>query len=339
MTMAYPRPTGHTAADPLDYSLIIPVYNEEGNLHPLHERVTAAMEALGGSYEVILVDDGSRDASAEELAAIAAADQRVKVVQFRRNFGQTAAMSAGIDHSRGEVLVFLDADLQNDPADIPRLIEKINQGYDVVSGWREKRKDAFVSRTLPSHLANSLISWATGVHLHDYGCSLKAYRAEVLRDIRLYGEMHRFVPIYASWAGGRVAEIVVNHRARQFGVSKYGINRTFKVLLDLLTVKFLSNYATKPIYLFGGIGLVLAGLGALVALGVVIGRFIWTAPPFQHNMSLLLLSTFLFTIGLMLVMMGLLAEIIIRTYHEAQGKQIYLVRSVLNPAPPAGPRD
>lgn len=320
-------------------SLLIPVFNEEENLWLLHGQIDAMAKAYALDIEVVLVDDGSTDRSFEVLSAIAAADARCRVVRFRKNFGQTAALAAAIAHATGDIYIPLDADLQNDPADIPRLIAKLDEGFDVVSGWRKSRKDLFWSRRLPSVIANRLISAWTGVELHDYGCSLKAYRAEVLRDIRLYGEMHRFVPIYASWAGGRVAEIVVNHRARQFGVSKYGINRTFKVLLDLLTVKFLSNYATKPIYLFGGIGLVLAGLGALVALGVVIGRFIWTAPPFQHNMSLLLLSTFLFTIGLMLVMMGLLAEIIIRTYHEAQGKQIYLVRSVLNPAPPAGPRD
>ncbi len=320
-------------------SLLIPVFNEEENLWLLHGQIDAMAKQFALDVEVVLVDDGSTDRSFEVLTAIAAADPRCRVVRFRKNFGQTAALAAAIAHATGDIYIPLDADLQNDPADIPRLIAKLDEGYDVVSGWRKSRQDLFWSRRLPSVLANRLISAWTGVKLHDYGCSLKAYRAEVIRDIRLYGEMHRFVPIYASWAGGRVAEIVVNHRARQFGVSKYGINRTFKVLLDLLTVKFLSNYATKPIYLFGGIGLILAGLGSAVALGVVVGRFIWNAPPFQHNMSLLLLSTFLVTIGLMLVMMGLLAEIIIRTYHEAQGKQIYLVRSVLNPAPAAGAKE
>ncbi len=320
-------------------SLLIPVFNEEENLWLLHGQIDAMAKQFALDVEVVLVDDGSTDRSFEVLTAIAAADSRCRVVRFRKNFGQTAALAAAIAHATGDIYIPLDADLQNDPADIPRLIAKLDEGYDVVSGWRKSRQDLFWSRRLPSVLANRLISAWTGVKLHDYGCSLKAYRAEVIRDIRLYGEMHRFVPIYASWAGGRVAEIVVNHRARQFGVSKYGINRTFKVLLDLLTVKFLSNYATKPIYLFGGIGLILAGLGSAIALGVVVCRFIWHAPPFQHNMSLLLLSTFLVTIGLMLVMMGLLAEIIIRTYHEAQGKQIYLVRSVLNPAPAAGAKE
>lgn len=320
-------------------SLLIPVFNEEENLWLLHGQIEAMAKQFALDVEVVLVDDGSTDRSFEVLTAIAATDPRCRVVRFRKNFGQTAALAAAIAHATGDIFIPLDADLQNDPADIPRLIAKLDEGFDVVSGWRKSRQDLFWSRRLPSVLANRLISAWTGVKLHDYGCSLKAYRAEVIRDIRLYGEMHRFVPIYASWAGGRVAEIVVNHRARQFGVSKYGINRTFKVLLDLLTVKFLSNYATKPIYLFGGIGLILAGLGSAVAFGVVVGRFIWTAPPFQHNMSLLLLSTFLVTIGLMLVMMGLLAEIIIRTYHEAQGKQIYLVRSVLNPAPAAGAKE
>jgi glycosyltransferase involved in cell wall biosynthesis len=314
-------------------SILIPVYNEEENVDRLYRQIVEVVDRQGYDAEMIFVDDGSRDRSFEELSRLAARDARCRVVRFRRNFGQTAALAAAIAHATGDIFIPLDADLQNDPADIPRLIAKLDEGFDVVSGWRKARQDVFFSRRLPSVLANRLISWWTGVHLHDYGCSLKAYRAEVLRDVRLYGEMHRFVPIYASWAGARVTELVVNHRARQFGVSKYGINRTFKVLLDMLTVKFLGSYSTKPIYLFGGVGTALLALGLLVALGVIVGRVIWTSPPFQHNMSLLLLSTFLVTVGVMLVMMGLLAEIIVRTYHEAQDKPIYMVKEVLNPAP------
>lgn len=313
-------------------SILLPVYNEEENLRPLYAELCAAAETHRLDVEFVFVDDGSRDGSWAILAELAASDPRVRTVRFRRNFGQTAGLAAAIDHSTGDILIPMDADLQNDPADIPRLLAKLDDGFDVVSGWRRDRKDRMVSRRIPSMIANRLISWWAGVALHDYGCSLKAYRSEFLREVRLYGEMHRFVPIYASWAGARVTELVVNHRARRFGVSKYGIGRTFKVLLDMLTVKFLGDYSTKPIYLFGGIGAAVFAAAMVIVFGVVLEKiFIDTL---HHKMTLLILASFLATCSLIFVMMGLLAEIIVRTYHEAQGKAIYLVREVLNPAPP-----
>jgi glycosyltransferase involved in cell wall biosynthesis len=320
-------------------SVLIPVYNEEENIQLLYDQLTGVAEREGYDMEFVYVDDGSKDTSFEKLSALGAVDSRVRVVRFRKNFGQTAGLAAAIDHATGDILIPMDADLQNDPEDIPRLIAKLDEGFDVVSGWRKDRQDTFISRKLPSMIANRLISWWTGVALHDYGCSLKAYRAEFLREVRLYGEMHRFVPVYASWAGARVTEMVVNHRARQFGVSKYGINRTFKVLLDMLTVKFLGDYSTKPIYLFGGAGALL-GSSAVLLAAAVIGLKIYEVvqavePAFQHKMTLLLLASFLFTIGFLLVMMGLLAEMIVRIYHESQSKPIYLVRDVVNPAAPA----
>lgn len=331
MTVAYPRPAGGARAAALDYSLIIPVYNEEGNLTPLYERVTAAMRQLPGSYEMVLVDDGSRDGSPAELAALAGRDPRVKVVQFRRNFGQTAAMAAGIDHSRGDILVFLDADLQNDPADIPRLIAKLNEGYDVVSGWRKDRQDAFITRTLPSRIANALISWGTGVRLHDYGCSLKAYRREVLEQVHLYGEMHRFIPAYAALVGADITEIPVQHHPRVRGKSKYGLNRTVKVVLDLLTAKFMASYATKPIYVFGGIGMLLVGLGVFSITVAVLQKLLLGVSLIQTPLTLL--AAILGATGFIAILQGLNAEIAIRTYHESQRKPTYTVRRVLNGDP------
>jgi glycosyltransferase involved in cell wall biosynthesis len=319
-------------------SVLIPVYNEEQNIRPLYDELQRVADREKYDIEFVYVDDGSRDGSFEALKAIAAVDPRVRVVRFRRNFGQTAGLAAAIDHATGDILIPMDADLQNDPEDIPKLLAKLEEGYDVVSGWRKSRQDTFISRKLPSMIANRLISWWTGVFLHDYGCSLKAYRAEFLKSVRLYGEMHRFVPIYAKWAGARVTEMAVNHRARQFGVSKYGINRTFKVLLDMLTVKFLGDYSTKPIYVFGGVGAALFSGGLLLGLAMIGVKIVEVAALvpgyFQHKMLLLLLASFLVTTGIMMVMMGLLAEIIIRTYHESQNKPIYLVRDVVNP--PAG---
>jgi glycosyltransferase involved in cell wall biosynthesis len=319
-------------------SVLIPVYNEEQNILPLYEQLRTVADREKYDIEFVYVDDGSRDGSFEALARLALTDTRIRVVRFRRNFGQTAGLAAAIDHATGDVLIPMDADLQNDPEDIPKLLAKLAEGYDVVSGWRKSRQDTFVSRKLPSMIANRLISWWTGVYLHDYGCSLKAYRAEFLKEVRLYGEMHRFVPIYAKWAGARVSEMVVNHRARQFGVSKYGINRTFKVLLDMLTVKFLGDYSTKPIYVFGGVGASLILLGVVLAIAMISVKALELAAvlpgDFQHKMLLLLLASFLATTGIMMIMMGLLAEIIVRTYHESQNKPIYLVREVVNP--PAG---
>lgn len=309
-------------------SILLPVYNEEENLPRLYDQLDAVASRERLDVEMIFVDDGSTDRSWEELEKLAAKDDRVRCVRFRRNFGQTAGLAAAIDHATGDVMIPMDADLQNDPEDIPRLMAKLEEGYDVVSGWRKDRKDKMVSRRLPSMIANRLISRWSGVELHDYGCSLKAYRADVLKDVKLYGEMHRFVPIYASWYGARVTEMVVNHRARQFGVSKYGINRTFKVVLDMLTVKFLGDYSTKPIYLFGGLGASLFVAALLIVAGVVVEKLFLDV--LVHKMSLLLLSSFLATVAIVLVMMGLLAEIIVRTYHESQNKPIYLVRDRLN---------
>lgn len=312
----------------VDLSVIVPVFEEAGNLTPLHDRLVATLEPLGGSFELVYVDDGSRDDSFAELAAIAARDRRARVVQLRRNFGQTAAIAAGVDHARGRLLVFIDGDLQNDPADIPRLLELIDQGYDVVSGWRADRQDAALTRTLPSRLANLLISWVTGVPLHDFGCTLKAYRAELLDHLNLYGEMHRFIPAYLAQVGARIAEVPVRHAPRQRGRSKYGLARTVKVLLDLLTVKFLGSFATKPIYVFGGGGLALIALSFLVGVAMV-----WQKLALGVSMirtPLLLLATMLFLMGFQAILMGLLSELLMRTYYESQGKRPYVVRQVLN---------
>jgi glycosyltransferase involved in cell wall biosynthesis len=314
----------------VDVSVIAPVYNEEGNLLPLHERLIDALSLLDRSFEIIYVDDGSRDQSFRELANIAAHDQRARIVQLRRNFGQTAAISAGIDHARGDILVFIDADLQNDPRDIPRLVELIDDGYDVVSGWRKDRQDAALSRKLPSQLANSLISSVTGVHLHDYGCTLKAYRADLIEHLQLYGEMHRFIPAYLAQVGARVTEIPVNHAPRVRGKSKYGIMRTGKVLLDLLTVKFLGSFATKPIYVFGGGGLICLGLSAIAGVAMIWQKIALGVSFIQT--PLLLLSTLLFLMGFQSILMGLICELLMRTYYESQGKRPYVVRQVLNEA-------
>jgi glycosyltransferase involved in cell wall biosynthesis len=315
----------------IDLSVIIPVYNEEDSLHRLYEKVIGAMTPLNRSWELILVDDGSRDRSFEILQQLADRDKRVKVVRFVRNFGQTAALSAGIDYAVGEIIIPMDADLQNDPVDIERLLQKLEEGYDVVSGWRKDRQDEYFTRLLPSWAANKMISVISGVPLHDYGCSLKAYRREVIKDVRLYGEMHRFVPIYATWVGARVAEIPVTHHARQFGQSKYGLSRTFKVILDLLTVKFLSSYATKPIHVFGMIGLSSFGC-ALVGFAWMIVLKLFYQTSFIET-PLPVLVTMFFMLGVQFIMMGLLAEIMVRTYHEAQGKLIYKVKTVLNAHP------
>jgi glycosyltransferase involved in cell wall biosynthesis len=306
-------------------SVVVPIYNEEENLPRLFEEIDAVVEANDFDAEVVLVDDGSADKSREIITAQAEKDPRYKAVLFARNFGQTAAMVAGIDHATGEVIVPLDADLQNDPADIPRLLEKLEEGYDVVSGWRKNRQDKALSRRLPSVIANRLIARVGGVHIHDYGCTLKAYRRDVIKHVRLYGEMHRFIPIHAAWAGGKVTELVVNHRPRMAGVSKYGIMRTFKVLLDLLTVKLLGSYATKPIYFFGGLGAGMCGLGILSVLVALVELLAWGK--FPHRFSLVMLGAFIFLIGVQSVLIGLLAELQVRTYHESQSKPIYIVRS------------
>lgn len=285
------------------------------------------MESIGQSFEIIYVDDGSSDQSFQLLREIAEREPEVKVIRFRRNFGQTAALAAGMEEARGEILVFLDADLQNPPSEIPKLLAKIDEGYDVVSGWRQNRQDAALMRKLPSKLANGLISRVSGVYLHDYGCTLKAYRREVMQNVRLYGEMHRFIPAYAAWAGATIAEVPVEHRARLAGVSKYGINRTIKVLLDLITLKFLSSYASKPIYLFGGLGAMSIAGAMLVWLLVIYQR--WFELVRVNRNPLFLLGFFLLLTGVLLITQGLLAELVMRTYHESQGKPPYVVRDVV----------
>jgi glycosyltransferase involved in cell wall biosynthesis len=309
----------------MDLSVVIPCYNEEESLPALFEALDRAMPKLEKSFEVIVVDDGSRDGSWKLLREAAARRPWLRVVRLRRNFGQTAAMSAGFDRAQGDVVVPMDADLQNDPEDIGRLLAQMDEGYDVVSGWRKDRKDKAVSRRLPSIIANWLIGRVTGVRIHDYGCTLKAYRREVLREVHLYGEMHRFVPALAAWAGARIGELVVTHHPRRAGKSKYGIGRTMKVVLDLMTVKFLGGYSTKPIYVFGALGFFLCALG-VIAAAVVVGQKFYLPDAPAHRNPLLLLATLLFIIGVQSVMLGLLAEIGVRTYHESQKKPIYVVR-------------
>ncbi len=309
-------------------SVIIPVYNEEENIPLLHERVRHVLEGQNFSYEIIYVDDGSKDSTFQRLKSIVKADEHVQVVRFRRNFGQTAAIAAGVANSTGEILVFMDGDLQNDPVDIPRLLVKLDEGYDVVSGWRKKRQDAQISRKLPSMIANKLISKVTGVHLHDYGCTLKAYRYDVFRHIRLYGEMHRFIPAYAALAGASIAEIEVNHHARQFGKSKYGISRVVRVLLDLMTLKFLGSFGTKPLYAFGMLGLSALSLGGATG-SFALGRRILPPHVRVHRTPLLPISLLFTGFGLLSIMLGLLAELLTRTYHEAQDKPTYVVKHIL----------
>lgn len=308
-------------------SIVIPIYNEHDNIYPLYDKLFSELPLLGRDFEVILVNDGSKDDSDKLLAEVSGKDPRFKVVNLRRNYGQTAAMMAGIDHATGDTVIPMDGDLQNDPKDIGRLLVKLDEGFDVVSGWRKDRKDS-EWRNLPSRVANRIISKISGVHLHDYGCSLKAYRREVIKGVRLYGEMHRFIPIYASWQGAKVTEIPVQHHARMHGVSKYGMERIVKVVLDLIVVKFMADFANKPIYIFGGFGvlsILLSGMAGLAAiyLKIVHGTsFILTPLP--------LLTALTFITGVMCILMGLLAEIMMRTYHESQNKPIYLVKNTIN---------
>ncbi len=311
-----------------ELSIVIPLYNEADNVEPLYEELTAALTQIGQSYEVVIVDDGSRDASFERLKANHQRDARWRIIRFRRNFGQTAAFSAGFAAARGEIVITSDADLQNDPRDIPALLAKMAEGYDIVSGWRVNRKEPFLSRRLPSMLANRMISGATGVVLHDYGCSLKAYRSEVVKNVRLYGQLHRFIPAVASWMGVTVAEVPVNDRARRFGTSKYGISRTFRVILDLITVRFLLGYVNRPLHVFGGVGFASGALGILIGLYLTMVKFL--SGEDIGNRPLLLLAVLLVILGVQMVSMGLLAEMIMRTYYEAQGKAIYVIREQLD---------
>lgn len=307
-------------------SVVIPVYNEEQNISLLYQETREVLERLDCSWEIIFIDDGSSDTTLSVLQAIAQADDRVVAISFRRNFGQTAAMSAGFDYATGEVIITMDGDLQNDPADIPHLLQKIEEGYDVVTGWRFDRKDAFINRRLPSIIANKIISWTTRVSLHDYGCTLKAFRREVIKNIRLYGEMHRFIPAIASGMGISYTEIKVNHRPRRFGTTKYGISRTIRVILDLITVKFLLSFATRPIQVFGLLGVVSGGVGFLLALVMTIQRQFFDMP--LADRPLLLLAVVLIFIGIQFISLGLIAELQARTYHESQQKPVYHIREV-----------
>jgi len=311
-----------------ELSLVVPVYNEEENLPLLFDALQQVLSPIGRSWEVIFVDDGSTDKSLQVLEALFEKDSaHVRVVVFRRNFGQTAAIAAGLDHSEGDIIILLDSDMQNDPADIPLLLEKLDEGYDLVSGWRKDRKDNRFTRTIPSNLANGLISWATGVHLHDYGCTLKAYRREALAGFRLYGEMHRFIPVFAHSVGARITELPVRHHSRKFGVTKYGLERTVKVILDLFTVKFLLDYSHKPMRLFGGTGVSLIVISVALLLYLFIRKVFFlipvlSSPFFQIGVMLLIL-------GFQSILMGLIAELLARTYHESQSKPTYTLRTVL----------
>lgn len=308
-------------------SIVIPIFNEEENIPLLYEELKQVLISLPEEHEIIFVDDGSTDASIELLEKVQARDDTVTVITFRKNFGQTAAMAAGFDYALGDVIITMDGDLQNDPQDIPMMLEQIRQGYDVVTGWRHQRKDALINRKLPSLVANKLISFTTGVKLHDYGCTLKAFRREVIKCVKLYGEMHRFIPAIASGMGIDFTEVKVNHRPRRFGATKYGISRTLRVVLDLLTVKFLLCYATRPIQVFGLMGVLTGGIGFMIAAIMTIQRQVFDVP--LGDRPLLLLAVMLIFIGFQFITMGLLAELQARTYHEAQNKPVYHVRRIV----------
>jgi len=309
-------------------SIIIPAYNEEANVFPLFEETTTALRDYPYPYEIIFIDDGSTDRTPHVLHDICQRDSRVKCAIFRNNFGQTAALSAGFDLAQGDLIISMDGDRQNNPADIPLLLHVLNEDHDLVCGWRKKRKDAFLARKLPSMIANRLIAWVTGVFIHDYGCTLKAYKKEIIKNIKLYGEMHRFIPAYASWLGAKVTEVEVNHRPRTAGTSKYSILRIFKVILDLITVKFLCDYSTSPIYFFGTFGMVLTGSGFVISIVTLIEKYyqgVWV-----HKNPLILLAILLFILGVQFIMIGLLAEILIRTYHESQDKKTYIIKEIID---------
>ena len=311
-----------------EVSVVVPLLNEQDNIGPLYEQIKKSL-ADQYDYEIIFVDDGSSDDSFAILAGLQKTDTGVKVICFRKNFGQTAALSAGFNHAKGKTVVAIDADLQNDPADIPKMIDRLNEGFDVVSGWRKKRHDNAITRRLPSIIANWLIAKITGVKLHDFGCTLKAYRRDVLAETKLYGEMHRFIPALASWSGARICEVVVNHRPRTAGAAKYGLARTFKVVLDLITIKFLGSFSTKPIYIFGGLGFVTT-LGAFVSGLVVLYQKFFSSKPLPMNRNpLLVLTAMLITATIQFILMGLIAELLVRTYHESQNRPTYVIKDIL----------
>lgn len=319
-----PHDPDHSAE--LDVSVVVPIFDEEQNVPLLLGELHAALDVLPGSFEIVCVDDGSRDGSFAALARAAETDPSLTLVRFRRNFGQTAAIQAGLDHARGARIVLMDADLQNDPADIPRLLAHLDEGHDLVAGWRADRKDAFVNRKLPSMIANRVISVVTGVYLHDYGCTLKAMTRDVAKGLRLYGEMHRFIPAIASWMGVSLLEVKVNHRARRFGASKYGIGRTLRVVLDLLTVRFMQTYLVRPMQVFGLGGLLSGAAGVVICAALAVDKLVRGAHLAER--PLLLLGVLLIVVGVQLVSLGLVADVISRTYHESQGKPPYWVRSV-----------
>lgn len=337
-TLEHKGASSESATPVVEVSVVVPVYNEFESIEPMVREVVGVMEGLDRPYEILLIDDGSQDGTWEKLVTLRGEFDRLGLVQFRRNFGQTAAMSAGFHHARGEVVITLDADMQNDPANIPLLLERMDQGFDVVSGWRKDRQDRFLDRRLPSILANALISKITGVTLHDFGCTLKAYRRDVIQNVHLYGEMHRFIPALAFWVGGKVDEVVVNHRARKFGQSKYGISRTLRVVLDLVTVKFLLRYSTGPIQMFGKVA------GMFMLPGLLMLMFMIGANASYHLLGTdlgadlikrpfwIMTAFMMIFMGMQFISMGLLAEIQIRTYHESQNKPIYVVREILAPA-------
>lgn len=316
-------------------SVIVPVYNEEDNVAESYAEISRVLRGMGREYEILFIDDGSRDETLKRLQAVSHGDARVRIVEFRRNFGQTAAMAAGFDYARGDIVVTLDGDLQNDPAEIPQMVEKLEEGFDMVAGWRKNRQDKFFSRKLPSKLANWLISSSTDVRLHDYGCTLKVMTADVAKGIKLYGEMHRFIPALAAELGAKIAEVPVNHRARKFGQSKYGISRTLRVLLDLITVKFLLGYSKRPIHLFGTAGLISGGTGFLLLLRLTYERFFLHVP--MGSRPAMILGVMLVIIGLQFLVFGLLAEVLARTYYESQEKRIYVVRRLLENREPTSP--
>jgi glycosyltransferase involved in cell wall biosynthesis len=315
-------------AKEVDVTVVIPVFNEAENILPLFSMMRPVLDNSAEKIEVLFVEDGSIDETYHLLKEIHERDKRIGIIRFRRNFGQTAAFSAGFDLARGDVIITMDGDLQNDPANIPDLLEKINQGYDVVSGWRVDRKDAFLTRRLPSIVANKLISVITGVKLHDYGCSLKAYRREVVKNVQLYGELHRFIPALASWMGIRVAEVQVNHAPRKYGRTKYGLGRVIKVILDLLTVKFLLGYATRPIHIFGLLGMISFSVGTVIGAYLSVLKIFFSEA--LSDRPLLLLAVLLVVLGVQLITMGLLGEMVVRIYHETQNKPIYVIREVLD---------
>lgn len=319
-----------------DLSVVVPLLNEKDNIGPLHEQITQTLKDKY-HYEIIFIDDGSSDGSFDILADLQKADNKMRVISFRKNFGQTAALSAGFAHAKGKIIIAMDADLQNDPSDMPDMIDKLNEGFDVVSGWRKKRHDNAITRLLPSRIANWVISRITGVKLHDYGCTLKVYRREVLEETKLYGEMHRFIPALASWSGAKIAEMTVNHRPRTAGKTKYGIGRTLKVILDLITVKFLGSFSTKPIYIFGGLGLA-SGIGAIASGGFVIYQKITADFAINRN-PLLVLTALLITTTIQFILMGLLAELLVRTYHESQNRPTYVIKQILESTTTACPNE